>query len=87
MLSEVTEQMQKQMAEAQKKPGSGECKKPGKKGKPGQGKPSMATMKALQQQLNEQLTACAWCVTMGECLRPLMRFLQLDLCPIPKDLA
>jgi hypothetical protein len=55
MLSEVTEQMQKQMAEAQKKPGSGECKKPGKKGKPGQGKPSMATMKALQQQLNEQL--------------------------------
>jgi len=55
MLSEVSDQMQQQMA--QQKPGSGECKKPGKNKKPGQGKPkpSLGTMRQLQQQLNEQM--------------------------------
>ncbi len=56
MLSEVTEQMQQQMAEQQKqKEGSGSCKKPGKNKKPGSGKPSMSTLRQLQEQLNEQM--------------------------------
>lgn len=53
MLSEITNQMQQQMAA--KKQGNGSCSKPGNKSKPGQGKPSMATMRQLQQQLNDQL--------------------------------
>jgi len=53
MLSEITNQMQQQMAS--QKQGNGACSKPGKNNKPGQGKPSMATMRQLQQQLNEQL--------------------------------
>lgn len=53
MLGEITNQMQQQMAA--KKQGNGSCSKPGKNNKPGQGKPSMATMRQLQQQLNEQL--------------------------------
>jgi hypothetical protein len=53
MLSEITNQMQQQMAS--QKQGNGSCSKPGKNSKPGQGKPSMATMRQLQQQLNEQL--------------------------------
>lgn len=49
MLSEVVQQMQQ--AQAQSKPGQGSCSKPGQ----GQGKPSAATMKALQEQLNKQI--------------------------------
>lgn len=47
LLSEAIEQMQNAMAEAS---GSGSCKKPGK-GK----KPSAATMRSLQEQLNKQM--------------------------------
>ncbi len=57
LLNENLEQMQKQAKEG--KPGSGSCKKPGKgqkpSSKPGEGKPSMANMKQMQQQLNKQL--------------------------------
>jgi hypothetical protein len=59
LLNENLEQAQKQAKEG--KPGSGSCKKPGKgqkpssSSKPGQGKPSMANMKQMQQQLNKQL--------------------------------
>ncbi|MBA4239560.1 MAG: hypothetical protein C0448_02450 [Sphingobacteriaceae bacterium] len=57
LLNENLEQMQKQAKEG--KPGSGSCKKPGKgqkpSSKPGDGKPSMANMKQMQQQLNKQL--------------------------------
>ncbi len=56
MLSEVTQQMQEQMAQQmQQKPGEGSCKKPGKNKKPGNGKPSMATLRKLQEQLNDQM--------------------------------
>ncbi|MDF2450352.1 MAG: hypothetical protein K0R26_2856 [Bacteroidota bacterium] len=60
LLNENLEQMQKQAKESKEgKPGSGSCKKPGKGQKPGSksgdGKPSMATMKQMQQQLNKQL--------------------------------
>lgn len=56
MLSEISEQMQQQMAQQQKqKEGGGSCKKPGKNKKPGGQKPSMGTMRKMQQQLNEQL--------------------------------
>jgi hypothetical protein len=60
LLNENLEQMQKQAKEAKEgKPGSGSCKKPGKgkkpSSKPGDGKPSMANMKQMQQQLNKQL--------------------------------
>lgn len=56
MLSEVTQQMQEQMAQQMKqKEGQGSCKKPGNKKKPGNGKPSMATLRQLQEQLNEQM--------------------------------
>jgi hypothetical protein len=57
MLSEVSDQMQKQLAQQQQqqKQGNGSCKKPGNNKKPGQGKPSMSTMRQLQQQLNEQM--------------------------------
>lgn len=60
LLNESLEQMQKQAKEAKEgKPGSGSCKKPGKgqkpSSKPGDGKPSMANMKQMQQQLNKQL--------------------------------
>jgi hypothetical protein len=57
MLSEVSDQMQKQLAaqQQQQKQGKGSCKKPGSNSKPGQGKPSMSTMRQLQQQLNEQM--------------------------------
>jgi cell division protein FtsB len=48
MLSESLAQMQQQMKNA--KPGNGSCKKPGK----GQ-KPSMATMRQMQEQLNQQI--------------------------------
>lgn len=53
MLSEITNQMQQQMAAA--KAGNGSCNKPGKAKKPGAGKPSLSTMRQLQQQLNEQM--------------------------------
>lgn len=57
LLNENLEQAQKQAKEG--KPGSGSCKKPGKgqkpSSKPGDGKPSMANMKQMQQQLNKQL--------------------------------
>ena len=61
MLNESLENMQKQAKESKKdgKPGSGSCKKPGKgqkpSSKPGEGKPSMQSMKQMQQKLNEQL--------------------------------
>ncbi|MBC7695913.1 MAG: hypothetical protein H7141_10770 [Burkholderiales bacterium] len=60
MLNENLENMQKQAKESKEgKPGSGSCKKPGKgqkpSSKPGDGKPSMANMKQMQQQLNKQL--------------------------------
>ena len=62
LLNEALEQMQKQAKESKEsKPGNGNCKKPGKgqkpssSSKPGQGKPSMANMKQMQQQLNKQL--------------------------------
>ncbi len=56
MLNESLEQMQKAAKEG--KPGSGSCKKPGKGkpgSKPGDGKPSMQSMKQMQQKLNQQL--------------------------------
>ncbi len=49
MLSEVVQQMQQM--QAQSKPGSGSCNKPGQ----GKGKPSAASMKKLQEQLNKQI--------------------------------
>jgi hypothetical protein len=60
ILNESLEQMQKQAkASKEKKPGNGSCKKPGKgqkpSSKPGEGKPSMQSMKKMQQQLNQQL--------------------------------
>lgn len=61
LLNESLENMQKQAKESKKegKPGSGSCKKPGKgqkpSSKPGDGKPSMQSMKQMQQKLNEQL--------------------------------
>jgi hypothetical protein len=61
LLNESLEQMQKQAKEAKKegKPGKGSCKKPGKgqkpSSKPGDGKPSMQSMKQMQQKLNDQL--------------------------------
>lgn len=60
MLNENLENMQKQAKESKEsKPGNGSCKKPGKgqkpSSKPGDGKPSMANMKQMQQQLNKQL--------------------------------
>ncbi len=56
MLGELSQQMQQQLAQQmQQKPGDGSCSKPGSSKKPGNGKPSMATMKQLQQQLNEQM--------------------------------
>ncbi len=58
MLNESLEQMQKQAKDSKEsKPGSGKCKKPGKGQKPssGEGKPSMQSMKQMQQQLNKQL--------------------------------
>jgi hypothetical protein len=62
ILNENLEQMQKEAkANKESKPGNGNCKKPGKgqkpssSSKPGQGKPSMANMKQMQQQLNKQL--------------------------------
>ena len=60
ILNESLEQMQKQAkASKESKPGSGSCKKPGKgqkpSSKPGDGKPSMQSMKQMQQQLNKQL--------------------------------
>lgn len=58
LLNESLEQMQQQ-AKANQKPGSGKCKKPGKgsksSSKPGEGKPSMQSMKQMQEQLNKQL--------------------------------
>ena len=58
MLNESLEQMQKEAKEG--KPGSGSCNKPGKgkkpgSPKPGDGKPSMQSMKQMQQKLNQQL--------------------------------
>lgn len=61
LLNESLEQMQKQAKESKNsKPGSGNCKKPGKGQKPSSSskpgnKPSMANMKQMQQQLNKQL--------------------------------
>jgi len=60
LLNESLEKMQKKAKAAKEaKPGSGSCKKPGKgqkpSSKPGEGKPSMQSMKQMQQKLNEQL--------------------------------
>jgi hypothetical protein len=57
MLSEVSDQMQQQLAQQQQqqKEGNGSCKKPGNKKKPGNGKPSAGAMRQLQQQLNDQM--------------------------------
>ncbi len=62
LLNESLEDMQKQAKESKEsKPGNGSCKKPGKgkkpssSTKPGDGKPSMQSMKQMQQKLNEQL--------------------------------
>jgi hypothetical protein len=60
LLNESLESMQKQAKESKEsKPGNGSCKKPGKgkkpSSKPGDGKPSMQSMKQMQQKLNEQL--------------------------------
>ena len=62
LLNESLEDMQKQAKESKEsKPGNGSCKKPGKgkkpssSTKPGDGKPSMHSMKQMQQKLNEQL--------------------------------
>ena len=58
LLNESLENMQKKAKEG-KKPGNGKCKKPGKgskpSSKPGEGKPSMQSMKQMQQKLNQQL--------------------------------
>jgi len=57
LLSEVVDQMQQQMANQMK--GNQQCEKPGCKKsncqKPGHGKPSISSMKGLQQQLNRQI--------------------------------
>ncbi len=50
LLDEALQQMQKQMASSM--PGTGQCEKPGGSG---QGKPSPASMKQMQQQLAQQL--------------------------------
>ena len=50
MLAESLDQMQQQMK--QSKPGSGKCKKPGGKGKPG---PTAADVKKMQEKLSQQL--------------------------------
>lgn len=57
MLSEIMKQMQAQMKESQKKKDGKPGKKPGKKpgSKPGEGKPKMSGIKAMQQQLNQQI--------------------------------
>ncbi|MCA0430274.1 MAG: hypothetical protein LCH32_07200 [Bacteroidetes bacterium] len=58
LLNESLENMQKQMKQMKNsKPGSGKCKKPGKGTNPSQGqpKPSMQSMKQLQEQLNKQM--------------------------------
>lgn len=57
MLSEVSDQMQQQLAQQQQqqKQGNGSCKKPGNNKKPGNGKPSVGAMRQLQQQLNDQM--------------------------------
>ncbi|MEZ5172927.1 MAG: DUF4175 family protein [Bacteroidia bacterium] len=55
MLSELSEQMQQQLAQQQQQQGNGSCNKPGQNKKPGNGKPSMATLKQMQQQLNDQM--------------------------------
>jgi hypothetical protein len=56
LLGELSEEMQKKLAEQmQQKPGDGSCSKPGSGKKPGKGKPSMATMKQLQEQINAQM--------------------------------
>jgi hypothetical protein len=59
LLSEVSDQMQQQLAQQQqqKKQGNGSCSKPGQNKKPGKGKPkpSLSTMRQLQEQLNEQM--------------------------------
>jgi hypothetical protein len=56
MLSELSDQMQQQLAQQQQQQkGNGSCNKPGSKSKPGNGKPSMAIMKQLQKELNDQM--------------------------------
>ena len=50
LLSEVVKQMQEQMG--QQKQGEGSCNKPGASGKP---KPSAASMRKMQQQINQQM--------------------------------
>lgn len=58
LLNESLENMQKQMKQMKNsKPGNGKCKKPGKGNNPSQGqpKPSMQSMKQLQEQLNKQM--------------------------------
>ena len=51
MLSEALNQMQQQMQKIPAKEGSGSCKKPGGKGQ----KPSMANMRQMQEQINQQI--------------------------------
>jgi len=54
LLAEALQSMQQQQqAKSQQKGGS--CKKPGSCNKPGSGKPSMKSMRQLQEQLNKQL--------------------------------
>lgn len=55
MLNESLEDMQKQQQSKKKsgKPGKGSCKKPGSS--QGQGKPSMANMRQMQESLNKQI--------------------------------
>jgi hypothetical protein len=57
LLSEVNEQMMQQMAAQmqQQKEGQGSCNKPGSNKKPGKSGMSMATMRQLQQQINDQM--------------------------------
>ncbi|MEI7596328.1 MAG: hypothetical protein WCK02_11310 [Bacteroidota bacterium] len=56
LLNEALQQMQQQMNQQMKsKPGAGQCKKPGKNQKPGQGKMSVKSMRQLQDQINKQM--------------------------------
>lgn len=61
MLNEALDQMQAQARNA--KPGSGSCNKPGGKGNP---KPSAASIKKMQQQLNEQIKQLKEAMEKGE---------------------
>ena len=56
MLSESLKAMQMQQQQQMSKPGTGKCSKPGSScSKPGNGKPSFKSLKAMQEQLNKQM--------------------------------